>query len=491
MKKTISLFLAGAILVLPLAACSKQRSGSLVEADIKISESEVTEIEETVPEDTKETDSAITETSVDGGSDIDNAEDDKVIKLWSYTTELGELADIFCELHPEFDYEFDFYIYASDNDSYQDALNNSLITESESVPDIFAAEAEFILDYSQGYYSKYVCSYEDLGIDVNQGIIDAQIAPYSVEIGTRQSDGKVIGLAYQSTVGVMYYRASIAEDVWGTSDPEDIKDIIGGGTGSFDKFMVAAKDLKDKGYVALSGIYDLYTPYMNCTSSSWVVDGEIVLDEERDEFIELCTELLENEYSYNHEAWREDWYFDMSDFENPGCFAFFGPSWFGDYTIGWNCEYTYGDWRVTEAPRDFYWGGTWIFGTTYASNSSPEKKAAIAEFLEWVTLDASKEGLQYLLANDFVMSDDVKVPVTSSVVMEMSDGTSELLGDQDMFEVFAIANRNVHNTNMSPNEFTISMLWCDYVYMYANGKIERDEIFERFEENAKAALGML
>lgn len=59
----------------------------------------------------------------------------------------------------------------------------------------------------------------------NQAIKDADIAQYTVDIGTNP-DGKVVGLGYQATGGAFIYRRSIAKDVWGTDDPAVIQDKI-------------------------------------------------------------------------------------------------------------------------------------------------------------------------------------------------------------------------------------------------------------------------
>lgn len=499
MKKALSLLLAGVVLALPLTACSNHEQGNLVKSQIEDVPAETTKVAEPVqdeePADNENSDdkesTAVSEAAEATESDT-ATDDDKVIRLWSFTNELEQLSGIFLDLHPDFEYTFESSIYASDNDSYESALNNSLITQNGTQPDIFTAEAEFVINYTQGFYSKYVASYEDLGIDVEQAVIDAEIAPYAVEIGTRESDGKIVGLSYTSTACVMYYRASIAEDTWGTSDPDEIKEIIGGGSGSWDKFKVAAQDLKDKGYVILPGMYDIYMPFLNCTSESWLVDREIVVSEEREAYIDLCKEFIDNDYTYNDEIWLEDWYMDTTDTdERPGSFAFFGPSWMGDNVIAWYCGDTFGDWRITEAPRNFYWGGTWVMPTTYATTASPEKQAAIAEFLEWLTLDTTEDGAQYLLANYYLSGNEYTMPVTSNVVMAISDGESALLDYQNKFDVFIEANKNTHNTNISLKEFTLGQLWVNYVSLYVNGKITRDEIYDQFSVNAMAELGMI
>ena len=99
-------------------------------------------------------------------------------------------------------------------------------------------------------------TYKDLGIDVDTKIKEADIAQYTVDIGTR--DGEVVALGYESTSGVMIYNAAIAKDVFGTDDPEDIEKITGAGSGNWDKFFEAAEKLKKKGYAAISSPSDIW-----------------------------------------------------------------------------------------------------------------------------------------------------------------------------------------------------------------------------------------
>lgn len=59
-------------------------------------------------------------------------------------------------------------------------------------PDLYCAEAAFILKYAQGDAAKFAAPYADLGIDIDADIAAADIAQYSVDIGTRPDDGKAV-----------------------------------------------------------------------------------------------------------------------------------------------------------------------------------------------------------------------------------------------------------------------------------------------------------
>ena len=140
------------------------------------------------------------------------ANDKTVINVMSFTDEVPKMIDRYMELHPDFadKYEVKTTIIATTDGLYQPALDQALAQGGADAPDLYCAESAFVLKYTQGDCAQYAAAYKDLGIDVDAMIKDADIAQYSVDIGTRPSDGAVVGLGYQATGGAFIYRRSIA-----------------------------------------------------------------------------------------------------------------------------------------------------------------------------------------------------------------------------------------------------------------------------------------
>ena len=138
-----------------------------------------------------------------------------VLNLWAFTDEVPNMVARYMELHPEFaeKYEVKTTIIATTDGQYQPALDQALAAGGADAPDLYCAEAAFVLKYSQGAAAKYAAPYADLGIDVEADLKAADIAQYSVDIGTRPDDGAVVALGYQATGGAFIYRRSIAKDV--------------------------------------------------------------------------------------------------------------------------------------------------------------------------------------------------------------------------------------------------------------------------------------
>lgn len=413
------------------------------------------------------------------------ASGDNVINLWSFTDEIPGMVDKFLEANPDFGYEVNTTIIATTDGAYQPALDAALAAGGEDAPDIYAAEAAFVLKYAQGDAAEYAAAYEDLGIDVAAEVKEADIAQYTVDIGTRPSDGKLVALGYQATGGAFIYRRSIAQDVWGTDDPETIAEKIGAGTNSWDKFFAAADELKAKGYGIVSGDGDLWHAVENSSDKGWIVDGALYIDPKREAFLDLSKELKDKDIYNDTQDWQDAWFADMKGEGPKGIFGFFGPAWLINYTLAPNCggeavgEGTYGDWAVCAPPIGFFWGGTWVL-----ANKDTTKAEAVGKIIDWITLDCTQDGLQYKWANGTLNGEGgTKDCVASGTVMSMSNGELDFLGGQNMFDAFVPANQYANGKNLTQYDETINQYWRDQVREYTAGNKTKDEAIADFKSN--------
>lgn len=173
-------------------------------------------------------------------------------------------------------------------------------------------------------------------------------------------------------------------------------------------------------------------------------------------------------------------------------FGFFGPAWLINYTLAPNCggeavgEGTYGDWAVCEPPIGFFWGGTWLL----ANKDVPaEKVEAVKTIIEWITLDCTEDGLQYMWANGTLNGEGgTKDCVASGTVMAMSNGELDFLGGQNMFDVFVPANQYANGKNLTPYDETINSAWRDQVRQYSSGEKSREDAIADFKSNVGDVL---
>lgn len=416
------------------------------------------------------------------------AEDKTTINLWSFTDEIIGMFNKYLELHPEVaeKVELNTTMINNDGDAYVNAIDLAL---ADGTVDIYGAEAAYVFKYAQGDASEYAASYEELGIDVEKAIADAEIAPYTVEIGTRPADGKVVALGYQATGGAFIYRRSIAKAVWGSDDPAVVAEKIGAGSGNWDAFFAAAEEVKNAGYKMVSGKGDVWNVLEKAAETGWVVDGKLNIDPVRESYLDIAKQLKDNDYMNDTSAWGEAWFADMTKSGN--VLGFYGPAWLVNYTLGPNSgegdNSSAGDWAVCAPNVGFFWGGTWLLAGKGAI-ADPVKAEIVKGFIEWVTLDTSDEGLQYLWANGLMNENGTKDTVASGVVMAKSNGETAFLGGQNMFDEFIPANAYASGKSMTQYDSTINGSWDAAVGQYASGELSREEAIEEFKLDLSGKL---
>ena len=409
------------------------------------------------------------------------------IKVMSFSTEIVTMIEDYVKTYPDMNAKYTFVVWKAANDDgiYQDILNNALAT-GINAPDIYTAEAGYILPYTRGEFSEYAAEYSKLIDNTEDKLKAAEIAKYAVDIGTN-SDGNLVALGYQSTGGAFIYRRSIAKDVFGSDDSATVEKAIGAGTQSWDKFWEAAEALKEKGYGIVSGGSDIWNVAEKAATKPWVVDGKLYIDPSREQFLDLYKTLVDNDYSNLTDQWTPEWNNDMADKGPKKIFGFFGPAWLINFVISENCGETYGDWAVCTPNVGFWWGGTWLMANKSVIGS--DNQSDIAHFVEYVTLDCTKDGLQYKWANGTLSATGSKDAVASATVMKISDGSMDFLGGQNPFDIFVNATSYASGTSMCEFDGDINWMFNESARAYAMGEMDREAALEEFKQKV-AELGI-
>ncbi|MBR6341715.1 MAG: carbohydrate ABC transporter substrate-binding protein [Treponema sp.] len=406
------------------------------------------------------------------------------INLYAFTDEVPGMVQKFLDgKYP--DVKLNTTQIATTDGAYQPALNEAL---KNGEVDMFAAEAAFVLKYSKGDMSDFVAPYKDFGIKIDKAIKDADIASYTVDIGSNNA-GQVVGLGYQATGGCFIYNRTVAKKVFGSDDPKTVQAAIGGGSQSWDKFWAAAEKCAAAGCAIVSGDGDVWHAIENSSDKGWIVDDALYIDPKREAFLDISKKLTDNGWSNRTQDWTEGWFADMAEVGPKQVLGFFGPAWLINYTMKDNVKDTFGDWAVCNSPVGFFWGGTWVMGTKVGAKDK-NKKAIIKEILEWITLDTSSNGLLYKWANGTLNGEGgTKDTVSSGVVMKKSDGKVALLGNQNMFEYFVPAGAYANGKNLTQHDEDINQMWRDQVRAYANGEKSRDAAIKDFKQAVYDKLG--
>lgn len=406
------------------------------------------------------------------------------IVVFGMSDEIKTIVESYLQKHPDIaaKYQFQFEIMYNDAHLYEHMLNYAL--ENNSV-DIYMAEADYAYPYINGKYASYAAPYDQLIPDFAAKLQAADPAQYVMSIGSRKSDGKICGLSYQSTPGVFIYRRSIAKQVFGSDAPDVIAKAIGANTNSWDTFLKAADQLNQKGYSIISSIGDVYNVAEKAANSPWVISGKLVIDPIRKNYMELAKTIVDKGYCNNTYAWGPDWNADMRGEGPRGVFGFFGPAWFLNYVIGMQVENTAlsNDWAICESPYAFYWGGTWAMANKNVIGT--EKAQIVGDILHYITLDCSKDGLQYKWAQGSLRADFKQDSVSSKSVMKMLNDKWSILNNQNPFPIFVQAASHAHAKAYSPYDNDLNGVYFDLAREYAYGEISLETALNRFKEEAK------
>jgi hypothetical protein len=438
------------------------------------------------------------------------------LNVWSFTDEIPNAIKRYQEMNPNSivsRFEIAVTQHTDWSGDYENAIEPALEQGGANAPDLYMVEQAFVIKFTQGSFAEYAATYTELGIEnVGTKIADAQLAEYAVRAGTRPADNQVVGLRFQETGACTIYRRSIAKDVWDNDDPEFVAGKVGPG---WQKFIDAAGEMRDAGYAMVHGDEDLWQAARDSAVQPWIVDNKLVIDPARMIYFDIAKTFFEGNdngrFIVGDGAWNESWRAGMAGRTDPQIFCYLGPAWLINYTIlasalGTDDEDfehfgsvnpSWEDWAVTTSPVPWAWGGTWLLGN---KNLDGDKRTAVAEIIEWITLDTSETGFQHHFANGTLYKDSKLFPneakqvedgtagkdaVASKVVMDRSKGELKVTAGQDIFPYFLAAGRNARADHWTELDRGINGRFQEECRAYYNGQKTREEALNDFKQWVK------
>lgn len=402
---------------------------------------------------------------------LGNAESDKVVTIWSFTDEISTIIeDYYLVDNPDIDYQIQVSIIPTD--SYQTKLDPALATGAG--PDIFALEAQYV--------QKYTCS--DLTMTMNDlGISEDELSAnldYVNDVG-RDEDGNIKGISWQACPGGFYYRTSLAEEYLGTSDPEEVQEMLK----DFDSFLDTAEILYEasNGEVKIiSGPKEIGQIYFANQESPWIDGNDFIISDNLLEYMDTAKALWEGGYTAEADGWTEGWFTGMSQ---DNIFGYVLPTWGLSYVLKTNAEdteagtTTAGDWTVIQGPGSYFNGGTWLSVST-----GTEMTEEAAEIIRYITTN------EEFLANYAVNTGDV---VANQTVAEevKADFSEEFLGGQNHYEMFIELASEVDANNMTGEDGALQTLFNAQLDEYIRGDKDKETALEDFKANVQNAYPSL
>ncbi|SFC27208.1 ABC-type glycerol-3-phosphate transport system, substrate-binding protein [Alkalibacterium subtropicum] len=379
-----------------------------------------------------------------------------VLDVWTFTDEASTMInDYYLEEFPDLGYEIN--ISEIPTEEFETQLDP--VFGTDSAPDVIFAEQAFVKKYVESGMLVDLGQYDDL---VNGAEATYE---YVKEIGT-QEDTTFVMNSWQTTPGAFFYRQDLASEYLGIESPEDMQAAIN----DWDGFLETARELKeasDGSVYMVSSRGDLNHPYYMSREQGWVVDGELVIDEQLYELLDTAKTMVDEGLMMDADPQGEEYFAAMNGDEVLGYSL---PTWGMHFWLKPNADETAGNWRMVTGPTSYFRGGTWI-GITQTSDMQDEA----ADLIQWLTT-----------SEDFMTTwaEDTGDVVSNENVVESvrGDYEEEFLGGQNHYDAFADAIPAIDGSIITEYDQTISGAFDDLALTpYSKGEITQEEAIEAFK----------
>jgi len=368
-------------------------------------------------------------------------------------------------------------INPNEGSNYQDKLDEALLAQESAAADdkidIFLVEADYALKYVD---SDYTMDVKDLGL-TDEDMADQY--QYTKDIVT-DSNGAIKGTTWQATPGLFAYRRSIAKDVLGTDDPDEVQAALS----DWDKFNAVAEQAAAKGYKMLSGYDDAYRTFSNNVSAPWVDGDAVNVDANIMKWVEQTKDFTDKGYNNKTSLWSAEWAADQGP--EGKVFGFFYSTWGINFTLLGNSladpdgaqevgNGIFGDYAVCYGPQPYYWGGTWICAATGTDNTE-----LVADVMKQLTCNADIMKQITLDTQDY--TNTVK---GMTEIAEDPDFGSAFLGGQNHVALFLEAAQKIDMSNISPYDQGCNEGIQGAFKDYFDGSVDLDGAKANFEKTIK------
>lgn len=326
---------------------------SLVACGDKKEKETTTEATTTEAEKTEEPASGDDATTGDASEITIPSADGEAIHVYSWNEELGSRIDShFRTKYPELS---DLVIYenldvSGTGEEYKTGIQNAIAANDDNVPSIVAADNDVALYFAQ---QDWAIPVTDAGLT-----LDMYSNAYQYTIDYATVDGNLMAMTWQATPGCFVYRTDVAEEVLGTSDPDEVQEYVK----DWDAFLDTAAKMKEAGKYMVSGPDDLKYAFIDQKTSPWVEDGKLNIDSSVEDYLNTSKVIYDEGYSLKSAMWSSEWTANMSSGD---VFGYFGCTWFVQWSLA---EDSYGMWNACVGPVSYHWGGSYMLITENCPN---------------------------------------------------------------------------------------------------------------------------
>ena len=414
--------------------------------------------------------------SKDGGSAAVNTkpeEQGKVLNIYCWNEEFKSRFEGYYKNVPS-DVKVNWVITPNENNAYQNALDAALLKQKDAAADdkidMFLIEADYALKYVN---SDYTLDVKDVGL-TDDDLKD--MYQYTKDIAT-DSKGKLKATTWQATPGLFAYRRSIAKDVLGTDDPDEVQKSVT----DWDAINATAEKMKAAGYKMTSTANDTYRVYSNNVSKKWVSDDKkIQIDDNIMKWVDDSKKLVDAGETGTADLWSDDW--KKGFYPEGKVFSYFGPAWLVNFSMAADESGSIGNqggWGAAQGPQGFFWGGTWICAAEGTDNADLVKDI----MLKMTTDDDIMKDI-VVKDDDFVNNSTVMDGMADGTIMGKDDKpyTSTILGGQNPLPMYIAGVKTLDLSNLSAYDQGCNEEFQKAMKDYFEGNCDKDTAIETFKK---------
>ncbi len=359
----------------------------------------------------------------------------------------------------------------------------------EKEPDIIVGEPQMLPDMmDNGFFA-------DLDEFGAQDYAD-QIVDYVWKVG-QDADGVQRAISYQITPAGFYYRRDIAQEVFGTDDPDEIGKLFA----DYPTILDTAHTLKDAGYRIFAS--DAETQYF-AGDSAWVVDGKLNVAQARKDYMDLAIQLYQDDLTAYANQWSTPWYQGMSgevpiltadiqnyaddsvnvwdaenfdestkDLEKTQIFAYGLPSW-GVLTMRDNVGETSGKWGVCSGPAYGFGGGTYI-----GISSNSERKDTAWDFVKFCTLNEDT-------ADWWITASEGDTVSLKATLEAHKDDANEVYGGEHLYSFWQDQAQGIDYSKVTRYDKIIGDAWGQAISSIKTGEADKETAINTFYDTVQS-----
>lgn len=414
------------------------------------------------------------------GTGADSGELSGKLTVWTLADDLKDFADYFMEKNPGVEVE----VVKIEPGDYQTKVETALLGGDDSI-DIIVGEPKHLKSF---YAEELFANLDELGAKD----YDGQIVDYVWEVG-QDDDGIQRAISYQITPMGIFYRRDIADEVFGFSDPESVGELFK----DYETIIATGATLRDAGYKIFGSTGDLEHFKGD---STWVIDGKLNVDPAREAYMDLATQLYQENMTAFSNMWTTPWYASMKGpitmltaetqwdvewdpsqealdrlseategMETTEVFAFGLPSW-GVLTLRDNCGDNAGKFGVCSGPAAGYDGGTYIGISAQSKN-----KELAWEFIRFCTLNEET-------ADWWIEESEGDCVSLISALEKHAEDTNDVYGGQQLYKFFLEQAEGINLAMVTEYDTGISAAWDTAITAVQQNKMTKEEAIDAFYE---------